>query len=424
MPQPARRARCPVARAEDTKEPPPGVCSSRCTQDGPFVGDDPVLVAYQHVHEPAPQACSGVPALMRTTDGDRDPRATAQAVELLVDRPAGRLVGSLLLPAAPGPHPTALLLPGSGPVDRDSDAPRLPIGITRALAHSLAAAGVASFRYDKRGVGASPGDWRRAGLWDGADDARAALRLLATRPEVDPARLVLIGHSEGAVLATAIGADTDVRLAGVGLLSPTARTGEEVLLWQAQQLARGLSAPVRAILTIRRTDLVDSVRKNHDRIRRTTTEVARIGGVRTNARWYREFMDHDPRADLRRLHLPVLALTGDKDLQSPPEDLKRVAELVQGPVEAHVVPDVTHLLRHQPAAASLRHYRREITQPLDPRVLQLVTAWTVAVTRHRHGTTSHADQSLGGPASGCALVEGPWDESWVWRLWSASVRIV
>jgi pimeloyl-ACP methyl ester carboxylesterase len=297
-----------------------------------------------------------------------------------VERPAGPLAGTLLLPAGPGPWPAVLLLPGSGPLDRDSDARRAPLGITRALAEALAAAGIASYRYDKRGVGASPGDWRRPGLWDGADDARAALRQLAARPEVDPGRLVLVGHSEGAILAAAVAADSDVPLAGVVLLSPTARRGEDVLVWQAEQVGPTLPAPVRTLLRVLRTDLVAAVQKNHARLRATTTDIARIKGVRMNARWHREFMAHDPSEHLRSLRLPVLAITGDKDVQAPPEDLRRVAELVPGPVEAHVVPDVSHLLRHQPASGSLRRYREEVRQPLDPRVLRLVLHWTGRTT--------------------------------------------
>jgi pimeloyl-ACP methyl ester carboxylesterase len=314
--------------------------------------------------------------------------AGQQELEVVVDRTAGPLAGTLLLPAGPGPWPAVLLLPGSGPLDRDSDARGVPLGITKAVAHALAEAGIASYRYDKRGVGASPGDWRRPGLWELADDARAALRTLAARAEVDPSRVVLLGHSEGAVLAASIAAAGSTSLAGVVLLSVPARAGEDVLVWQAQQVAAGLPAPGRLALRVLRTDLVSIVRKNHARIRATTTDVVRIKGIRTNARWQREFMAHDPRADLSRLVLPVLAVSGSKDVQCPPEDLARVAELVPGPVEAHLLPDLSHLLRHQPAQGSVRLYRQEVRQGVDPRVLRLVVDWTVRTTARRGPATT------------------------------------
>ncbi len=114
------------------------------------------------------------------------------------------LAGTLTLPDAPAPVPAVLLAAGSGPLDRDSNHRRLRFDVTRALAHALAEGGLASLRYDKRGVGGSPGDWRAAGLYDNVDDLARARDALAARPEVDPGRIVLAGHSEGAVLAAAL----------------------------------------------------------------------------------------------------------------------------------------------------------------------------------------------------------------------------
>ncbi|GAB3881423.1 hypothetical protein GCM10027612_10470 [Microbispora bryophytorum subsp. camponoti] len=136
-----------------------------------------------------------------------------------------------------------------------------------------------------------------------------------------------------------------------------------------------MPAFVRAVLRLTRTDVVAKVTKNHERIRRTTTDVARVGGVRVNARWTREFLDYDPAADLTRIHAPVLAVTGDKDLQVNPEDLVRMAELVPGPIETHVIPDLSHILRRQPGPPSLRAYRREVREPIDARVTELVIGW-------------------------------------------------
>ncbi|WP_211297294.1 alpha/beta hydrolase family protein [Geodermatophilus tzadiensis] len=284
------------------------------------------------------------------------------------------LAGTLTLPDVPGPVPAVLLAPGSGPLDRDSDHRRARFGVTRALAHALAEGGLASLRYDKRGVGGTPGDWRRAGLHDGADDVARARDALAARPEVDGDRVVLAGHSEGALLAAAVAA-RGVPVAGVVLLAASATPGDELLRWQARQLGPTLPAPVRGLLRLLRTDLEAKVAANHARIRATTTDVARVGGVRVNARWTREFLDHDPRTDLARLRVPVLAVTGSKDLQVRPGDLAVVAATVPGPVETHLVPDLTHTLRRQPGAASLRAYRGELRRPVDAEVLATVVAW-------------------------------------------------
>ncbi|MEX5720655.1 alpha/beta hydrolase family protein [Geodermatophilus maliterrae] len=284
------------------------------------------------------------------------------------------LAGTLTLPDSPGPVPAVLLAPGSGPLDRDSDHRRARFGVTRELAHALAEGGLASLRYDKRGVGGTPGNWRRAGLYDHVDDLVRARDALAARPEVDGDRVVLAGHSEGALLAAAAAA-RGVPVAGVVLLAGSATPGDELLRWQARRIAPTLPAPVRGLLRLLRTDLERKVAANHERIRATTTDVARVGGVRVNARWHREFLAHDPRTDLARLSVPVLAVTGGKDLQVRPEDLDVIAATVPGPVETLLVPDLTHTLRRQPGPASMRAYRGELRRPVDPEVLASVVGW-------------------------------------------------
>ena len=116
------------------------------------------------------------------------------------------------MPVGEGPFPAILLIPGPGPVDRDSNHKRMPLDVTGALARALAGAGLVTLTYDKRGVGASPGDWRTAGLGDSTDDARAALTALRARPEVDTSRVVVLGHSEGAIHAGRLGADASAVL--------------------------------------------------------------------------------------------------------------------------------------------------------------------------------------------------------------------
>lgn len=305
-----------------------------------------------------------------------------RSTPIRVEGGAGALHGELLLPDGAGPHPAALLLPGSGPIDRDGNHRRMRLDIQRRLALALADVGVASVRYDRRGVGASDGTFLAAGFGDNVDDAGAVLDHLRTLPRVDPARVVVVGHSEGALLAAAAVARTPraPAVAGVVLLSCSARRGDDLLLWQARQVAGDLPRPVRAVLRLLRQDLVARVAANHDRIRATTDDVVRMDGARVNARWHREFMAHDPRTDLARLDVPVLALTGTKDVQVPVEDLDVLAAAVPGPVTTRAVADLNHLLRPQEGPATMRTYRRDVKVPPAPTVLAEVAAWVAART--------------------------------------------
>jgi fermentation-respiration switch protein FrsA (DUF1100 family) len=138
--------------------------------------------------------------------------------------------------------------------------------------------------------------------------------------------------------------------------------------------------PGEELLRLFRTDLEKKVAANHARIRVTTTDIARIGGAKVNARWTREFLDHDPREDLRRIAVPVLALTGEKDLQVDPADVDTVAALVRGPVEVHRVPELTHTLRRQEGPPSLGAYRKELRESVNQDVLATVVQWCRRVT--------------------------------------------
>jgi pimeloyl-ACP methyl ester carboxylesterase len=290
------------------------------------------------------------------------------------------LAGTLTLPdGADGPVPAVVIASGSGPLDRDSNYKRMHFEVGRQVAHALAAGGLASLRFDKRGVGGTPGDWLRAGLYDNVDDLGRARDALAGRPEVDPQRVVLAGHSEGAVLAASLAA-RGVPVAGVVLLSGSATPGEELLRWQTRQIAPTLPRPVRALMRLFRVDLEKKVAANHAKIKATTTDVARLGGRKVNMRWMREFMAHDPRADLARVPAPVLAITGEKDLQVPADDLAVVAATVRGPVEVHRIPDLSHTLRLQPGPPSLAAYKKELREPVDAHVLATVVEWCRRVT--------------------------------------------
>ncbi|WP_148574844.1 alpha/beta hydrolase [Nocardioides caldifontis] len=292
-------------------------------------------------------------------------------VEVAFRQGSQLLAGTVLEPAdAVG---AALVLPGSGPVDRNSDHRRMRLGVTRQLAEAFHDAGITTLRFDKRGVGGSPGDWRSAGLVDNVDDAEAALDHLAAAVG-SGLPLFVVGHSEGAVLATALAARRP-ELAGLVLLAGSARNGEEVLRWQAEQLLPMMPAPLRAVMRLLRVDPAERIAKNRERLKGSTGDVVRVDLVRHNARWFREFMAYEPAEALRRTRVPVLAVSGGKDLQVPPDELLLVEEAAAGPVTTRLVPDLTHTLRRQPRKADLRHYRREATQPVDRELLELVTSW-------------------------------------------------
>ncbi|MCK4305564.1 MAG: alpha/beta fold hydrolase, partial [Candidatus Eisenbacteria sp.] len=109
------------------------------------------------------------------------------------------LAGTLTLPSEGGPFPAALLISGSGAQDRDETVfAHKPFLV---LSDNLTRRGIAVLRVDDRGVGGSTGGGTRPTTADFTEDALAGVRFLQQRPEVDPKKIGLIGHSEGGTIA-------------------------------------------------------------------------------------------------------------------------------------------------------------------------------------------------------------------------------
>lgn len=305
-------------------------------------------------------------------------------MEPVVDFPADdgtRLAGTLLLPGAAGPVAGALLLNGSGPLDRDSNIPGQRLDVAAALAGALASHGVASLRFDKRGVGASGGDYLSTGFQRETADAGAALAALRATPSIDPERIVIVGHSVGATIAIRLAAD-DARaphpdpdavppVAGVVLLAGAARPGEQVMAWQSARIAATLPRAMRPLGPL----FIRTQARGRRRLMASTTDVFRVSGSRAPARWMREYMAYDPAPDLAAITCPVLAVTGRKDVQVDVADLDRMRVLATAPFTAHTPADLTHLLRATSGPPGLGGYRAQLKQPPDRGLVEYVATW-------------------------------------------------
>ena len=168
-------------------------------------------------------------------------------------------------------------------------------------------------------------------------------------------------------------------VAGTVLLSAPARTGEEIVDWQIAVLAPTLPRPVRLILRLTRQDFARTQHKRVAMLKASKSDVIRVGGVRANARWWREFLGHDPAPDYARIAAPALALTGGHDMQVPPEDVAAIGRLVKGPFDGHVVGDLSHLLRPDPNRKGPVGYRRALRQPVSAEALALITSWAAGI---------------------------------------------
>jgi len=285
------------------------------------------------------------------------------------------LSGTLAMPDSEGPFPAVLFIAGSGQVDRNENHKKFPINLFREFAGLLAGEGIASLRFDKRGVGASEGDYWITGFSDNTTDALSALNFIRSRKEVKPGAVFLLGHSEGALIAVRL-AGQGVDASGAILLAGTARRGEDILRWQVQQVAAGMKGLNGLLIKLLRIDITRVQQKQLDKIKRSARDTYRVQLVaKLNAKWMREFIDYDPAPDLSRMKIPALAVTGSKDIQVDPADLEKMAELVNVDFEYHEVPNVTHILRYEEGPPTLATYKKQVKQPMDARIPELVLNW-------------------------------------------------
>ena len=315
--------------------------------------------------------------------------------EVAVDSASGvRLAGTLTAPQGKGPFPAVVMITGSGAQDRDETL--LGHKPFLVIADALSRRGVAVLRLDDRGVFGSTGDFTKAVTADFAVDAEAAARYLRSRPDIDPRRVGLIGHSEGAVVAPMVAA-ADPKIAFAVLLAPPgAPLGE---LMAAQRLAiapsMGLDPKAAEAMNTGMTAALAAMQGAKDDADAEARAVAALkvalpgvsdASIAAQAKtyssnWMRQLLAYDPRPNLRKLRIPVLAVIGSKDQQVvAAQNLPELRAALSGDAKATVLelPGLNHLLQTAPTGAPGEY--ADIEETVAPAALTLVTDWVVKQT--------------------------------------------
>lgn len=298
--------------------------------------------------------------------------------EVNVQNNSVSLSGSLVWNVAENTSVVVLMLHGSGPLDRDANMPGQKLDIFSAIAAALDAAGISSYRYDKRGCGQSGGTYDKASFTDLIKDACAAVDMLASIPEIN--FIVLLGHSEGTMIAPVV-AQLKPEVSGLILLCPTIWPVEETLMRQAEHFAKmveqmpGVRGVITRIFARMRGGILNEQRILIDRIKTTEKDACRSKGQSVPTKLLRGLLAHDPMSWIKKMQVPALAISGVKDIQCLPGDAQMIKDLAQGPVECHCLSDLTHILRADSAPGSFHRYADLMAKKLDPRVPQLCIDW-------------------------------------------------
>lgn len=283
--------------------------------------------------------------------------------------------GTLTLPEGTGPFPGVVLITGSGPQDRDEVV--AGFAVFRVLSDHLTRQGIAVLRYDDRGVGGSTGSVSSSTTSDFAGDALAALARLSEHPDVEPGRVGLVGHSEGAIVAPLAASRSDAVRFAV-LLAGSTVPGTEILYVQSAAIQRASGVPEDRIewntgfqrrlfaaleagedLEAYRDELGAAIREGIETLpeeqRGAISDVeayvqTQIDGQinRVETPWFRHFLTYDPAEGLRGTQVPVLALFGGLDLQVLVDQNRPPLEkaLAGNPdVTVQVLPRANHLFQ-------------------------------------------------------------------------------
>lgn len=286
------------------------------------------------------------------------------AKEVTVPGPDGPLAGTLL--DAPRRAPAILLLPGSGPTDRNGDnSLGVKGGVYRQLAEGLNARGIAVLRTDKRGIGGSAkaaADPNHVTIADYVADTRQWVDLLHATHRC----VWLAGHSEGGLIALAAASKLDV--CGVVLIAAPGRKLDAIL---HEQLAASLPADMmaatdKAIGSLAAGKTIDPAT--------VPAPVRPLFNTATQA-YLIDMMRQDPAAEVAALKVPVLIVQGEADLQVRPADAEALAR-AQPKAVLKLIPGMNHVFKAAPAGdrtANLQTYGSEA--PIVPELIETIAAF-------------------------------------------------
>ncbi|MFC0539668.1 alpha/beta hydrolase family protein [Pelagicoccus mobilis] len=314
------------------------------------------------------------------------------------------LGGTFVIPEGDGPFRTVIFFTGSGAQDRDESLmEHRPFAV---LADALARRGIASLRFDDRGVGKSEGNLMEASVEDLAYDAIAAVRFLEGQREVDQDAIGMIGHSEGGLVGP-VASTLEEQLDFLVLLAPPAEALDKLLTRQGSAALRLKGVSEEIIARVEVASALDMTlikdrsldreallavledRKNDFLEDFSETELAAIGYTHelyeqnikvVTTRWFRELMRVDPAAYLEKLKVPTFALFAEKDFQVDAQvnaEIMRTSLEKAGLIEAKVLvrSGLNHLFQNCETGV-LEEYGL-IEETFDPATIVMIGDWVL-----------------------------------------------
>ncbi|GLR47582.1 alpha/beta hydrolase [Sphingomonas astaxanthinifaciens] len=288
--------------------------------------------------------------------------------EVTAPGPLAPLAGTMI-DAGKG-APVVLVIPGSGPTDRDGNN---PLGVTaasyRLLAEGLAAKGISSVRIDKRGMFGSKAaiaDPNKVTIADYATDARNWVK--AVRARTGAKCVWLLGHSEGSLVALAAAQGAE-GVCGVVSVSGAGRKLGDVM--RAQLRANPANAPILDPAL----KAIDALEAGKDVAPAELPGPLAMVFAPPVQGYLKDLLPKDPARLAASLSVPLLVVQGETDLQTSVEDARALAA-AQPKAKLVLVPGVNHVLKAAPLdrAANLAAYA-DPSLPVAPAVVEAIAGF-------------------------------------------------
>ncbi|HLT86009.1 MAG TPA: alpha/beta hydrolase [Sphingobacterium sp.] len=226
--------------------------------------------------------------------------------------------------------PAVVLISGSGPQDRDETI--MGHKPFKVIADYLTKQGIIVLRYDERGVGASTGNYPKSTIGDFSRDVIAAVGFIQKQERVDPTRVGIIGHSEGALIAELIAGESSADIGFIGLLGAPAIPIDSLMVLQAYEIGKLMGMSEKELqgakeVNRRNFATVKSDLGDEHAYRQILENMSSpLPNLSDNQKdeikmmvlpAYRYFMRIDPIPFIKRIDVPVFAAFGTKDVQVP-----------------------------------------------------------------------------------------------------------
>ncbi len=324
--------------------------------------------------------------------------------ELIIPTRAGQLSGSLILTKEPSP--LVILLTGSGSQDRDENV--AGFRVFWLLSSILYEHGYSSFRYDDRGIGKSEGN-EDATLHELAIDVADVAGYLRSNYGDQFTSLYLIGHSQGGLVASIIADEIDAD--GIIFMGAPFLRGDEIINMQIRLISEEMNVPEAIVeQNLEFQELIYDVARNEsswDEIEldlkdRLLQQLNQLPDQQRNAlgdmssfiqsqvdrqlstaksRWFKSLIEFEPADIISNIHVPMLAIFGENDMQVPLKQNIEAAEQLRDEVvslEIAVIPHANHLFQHSNSGMPSEYGMLERT--FTDAFIDTITDWLMEVS--------------------------------------------